>query len=130
MKTALISALLVGSGGFFGAMLRYGISGLVQKHLLAMSTFPYGTLVVNIIGCLMIGLLMGLVEARQLFMPEFRNFAVVGLLGGFTTFSTFGFETFKLAQDGEWLPAAFNVGVHIIACLTAVWFGYSLASWR
>ncbi len=125
MKEALINAALVGSGGFAGAVFRYGLSGLVHRKI-PLSTFPYGTLAVNLLGCLLIGVFAGLVESRQLFGPEFRRFALIGLLGGFTTWSTFGYETFAMLRDAEYLRAAGNVGVHLVLGLVLVWLGYSL----
>ena len=125
LKEALINAALVGSGGFAGAVFRYGLSGLVHRKI-PLSTFPYGTRAVNLLGCLLIGVFAGLVESRQLFGPEFRRFALIGLLGGFTTWSTFGYETFAMLRDSEYLRAAGNVGVHLVLGLVLVWLGYSL----
>jgi len=129
LKSALINALLVGSGGFAGALLRYGLSGFVHRQA-SLATFPHGTLVVNLLGCALIGVFAGLSESRQLFGPELRTFALIGVLGGFTTFSTFGYETFALGRDGEYLRAIVNVGAHVILGLGAVWLAYSLASSR
>ena len=127
MKTALINAALVGTGGFIGAIARYGISGLVQRSA-ALSSFPYGTLAVNMLGCLLIGIAVGLVESRQVFGPDFKLFAVVGLLGGFTTWSTFGYETLTLLREAEYLRATANVAIHVMLGLVLVWTGYALAS--
>ncbi|MEE3236806.1 MAG: fluoride efflux transporter CrcB [Pseudomonadota bacterium] len=127
MKAALINAALVGTGGFIGAIARYGISGLVQRSA-ALSSFPYGTLAVNMLGCLLIGIAVGLVDSRQVFGPDFKLFAVVGLLGGFTTWSTFGYETLTLLRDAEYLRATANVAIHVMLGLVLVWAGYSLAS--
>lgn len=129
LKTVLLNALLVGSGGFAGAVLRSALAGAVHRHLPA-ATFPYGTLCVNLLGCLGIGALAGLADSRQLFAPEMRAFAFIGLLGGFTTFSTFGYETFAMARDGEHLQAALNIGLHLVLGLTMVWLAYGLASSR
>ena len=129
MKTTLISALIVGSGGFLGALARYGLSGLVQRQVPHVA-FPYGTLVVNLVGCLAIGVIVGLVETRQLFGAEFRRFALVGILGGFTTFSTFGYETFAMLREAEYLRAILNVGVQVLLGLALVWLGYNLAASR
>ena len=129
MRTALISAMLVGSGGFLGALLRYGLSGLVQNRSTA-ATFPYGTLAVNLIGCLVIGVFVGLIDARQLFSPEARTFALIGVLGGFTTFSTFGYEAFALVRDGEFVRAIVYVGLHVVLGVSLVWMGYSLTMSR
>jgi fluoride exporter len=89
--------------------------------------FPYGTLVVNIVGCLLIGFLSGLAENRSVFGPEVRLFLFIGILGGFTTFSSFGYETFSLARDNENLAAAVNVFAQLILGLVGVWFGNTLA---
>ena len=119
-------ALLVGTGGFLGSVLRYGLSGLVHR-LAPFATFPYGTLAVNVTGCLAIGVLGGLTESRQLLGPDLRLFLFLGLLGGFTTFSTFGYETLALLRDSEQLRAATNVLMQVFAGLSAVWLGYSLS---
>jgi CrcB protein len=117
---------LVGCGGFFGAMLRYGMSGAVQR-LAPFSSFPLGTLTVNVSGSLLIGVLAGLVELRQMLGPEARLFLMIGLLGGFTTFSSFAYETLALGQDGQYLLAALNALSSVALCLLAVWIGYRLA---
>ena len=129
MKTVLLNALLVGVGGFLGALARFGLSGLVHRQL-PLTTFPFGTLAVNLVGCLLIGVILGLVESRQLFGPEFRTFALIGVLGAFTTFSTFGYETFAMVRDGEHLRALLNVGVQVILGLAMVWLGYAITSSR
>ena len=127
MKTALINAAVVGLGGFLGALARYGLSGLVHR-LVPLTTFPYGTLVVNLLGCLLIGLVAGLAESRQLFGPEFRTFILIGILGAFTTFSTFAFETFALIRDDEYVWATANVAMHVIPGLALVWLGYNIVA--
>ena len=129
MREALINAAIVGSGGFLGALARYGASGFVHRHV-APTTFPVGTLAVNLLGCLAIGAAAGLVESRQLFGPQFRVFALIGVLGGFTTFSTFGYETFAMMRDGEYLRALGNVAAQVICGLALVWFGYVLTASR
>ena len=129
LSSALLNALLVGSGGFAGAILRYALGGVVHRQL-PLATFPYGTLCVNLLGCILIGALAGLADSRQLFPPELRTFAFIGLLGGFTTFSTFGFETMALARDGEYLRAASNVGLHVFFGLALCWLAYGLTSSR
>lgn len=127
MKAALINAALVGSGGFIGAIFRYGLSGFVQRSA-PLSAFPLGTLAVNMAGCLLIGIVVGLVDSRQLFGPEARLFLLIGVLGGFTTYSTFGYETFGLLRDGDFLRALVNVGIHILLGLALVWAGYAVAT--
>lgn len=126
MKTALFNAAYVGAGGFIGAVCRYFLSGLVQRGAGVMG-FPYGTLAVNMIGCLAIGIVVGLIDTRQALHPEFRVFLLVGVLGGFTTYSTFGLETFALLKEANLLRAATNVTVHVVLGLALVWLGYGLA---
>ena len=125
MKTWMLNLLLVGGGGFFGAICRYSLGGAVHQWT-QISTFPLGTMVVNILGCFCIGLGGGLMELRQLFTPELRLFLLIGFLGGFTTFSTFGFESWALMRDGEFFLAAVNVVIQVLVGLTAVWFGFGL----
>ena len=129
MKAVLINSALVGSGGFVGALLRYGLSGLVHRQI-PFATFPYGTMAVNLLGCLLIGAFAGLAESRQLFGPELRTFALIGLLGGFTTFSTLGYETFAMIRDDEYLLAVANVGAQVVLGLALVWVGYVLTASR
>jgi CrcB protein len=122
---------LIGMGGFMGSVLRYWLSGWVQQAFNT-SLYPFGTLTVNLLGCLAIGFLSGLAEQRGVFTPEARAFTFIGVLGGFTTFSTFGNETFGLLQDGQTLPALVNLVLHLIFGLGAVWLGRTLAFliWR
>ena len=129
LKAIFLQAFLVGLGGFLGALCRYALAGLVHRGL-PQTTFPVGTLTVNLLGCLLIGYLAGLADSRQLFTPELRLFAFIGLLGGFTTFSTFGFETFALARDAGYVQAVVNVGLHVVLGLMLVWLAYSLATSR
>lgn len=129
LKVALTYAAMVGSGGFLGALARYVISGLVQREF-PLATFPYGTLVVNLVGCFAIGVLAGISESRQFFGPDARLFVFVGVLGGFTTFSTLGYETIVLMRDADLFPAFANIGLHVIAGLALVWLGYAAATWR
>lgn len=109
-----------------GALMRFGLGGLVHR-LLPRATFPFGTLVVNLLGCLLIGSVAGLAESRQLLGPALRVFVFIGLLGGFTTYSTFGYETFTMLRDGEALRASVNVLSHVLLGLLAVWLGYTLS---
>ena len=118
--------LWVGFGGFLGSIGRYLLGGYVQ-HLLRGTGFPYGTLAVNLTGCLLIGFLSQWVETRGFLSSETRLFVFVGLLGGFTTFSTFGNETMNLWQSGD-SPAAFaNIVVHVAFGLSAAWLGHVIA---
>lgn len=115
--------LVIGLGGFLGAVARYYVSGLPYRWL--GTSFPYGTLLVNFTGCLLIGALMSLGEERDVFSPELRLFIFIGVLGAFTTFSTFGYETLKLLQDSQFGYALWNAGGHVIVCLAAVWGGWT-----
>ncbi|MDH5642292.1 MAG: fluoride efflux transporter CrcB [Nitrospira sp.] len=127
----MIKLLLIGTGGFIGSILRYLVSGSVQaaSHSIA---FPYGTLAVNVAGCFLIGFLSELAEIRSFLSSDTRTFLIVGILGGFTTFSAFGNETMSLLRDGERALAMMNVSAQILLGLGAVWLGYSLAYqiWR
>lgn len=125
-RSSLYQLLLVGLGGFFGSALRYLVSGWGHR-LFPQAFFPVGTLLVNGLGCLVMGFLGGLADQRQLFGPETRLFVLIGLLGGFTTFSTFAFETFALAQDAEYWKAIFNIVVQVVLGLVAAWAGYTVA---
>ncbi len=118
--------LLAGLGGLFGAMGRHGLSGLSQR-LAGSTSFPVGTLAVNVLGCLAMGLLAGLAESRGAFTPERQAFLLTGLLGGFTTFSAFGYETVQLLRSGMPGQAALNVGLQLGAGLAAVAGGLWLA---
>lgn len=115
--------LFIGSG--LGGVLRYALAGGVQK--MANGGFPLGTLAVNVIGCLLIGFLTAALSGRVLLQEEYRIALLVGLLGGFTTFSTFGLETFTLLNDGQTVRALWNIAVSVSAGLAAVWIGYRLA---
>ena len=118
---------MVGCGGFIGAISRYAVSGWLQAAEPG-SAFPWGTVIVNLSGCLLIGVVAGLVEARDLFPAEFRLFLLVGLLGGFTTFSTFGYETFAMLRDAAYLRALAYVGIQVLAGLALVGAGFLLGS--
>lgn len=117
--------LVVGLGGFVGAIARYGLSGLVHRWF--SGAFPAGTLVVNVTGCLAIGLLMSLVEDRQLLSPGARLFLMIGLLGSFTTFSTFGYETFECLRENDLRGAALSVLANVFLGLGAVVLGRAVA---
>ena len=120
----MLLILLVGIGGFFGAVMRYLVSGWVQD-IFSTPSFPYGTLTVNVTGCLLIGLLAGLSENRNLLGPETRALVLIGVLGGFTTFSAFSYESLELLRAGESMAAFSNVGLQVCLGLAAVWVGYS-----
>src|SRR5207302_3948870 len=117
---------LAGIGGFVGTILRYSVSGLVQD-LSRSIDFPYGTLAVNLIGCLAIGFLSQLAETHGVFTAETRTLIFIGLLGGFTTFSAFSNETINLWRDGENFLAAANIAAHLVLCLGAAWLSRAFA---
>ena len=125
MRTALLNLIYVGVGGFFGSIGRYMLAGAVYR-IFPNLNFPIGTTVVNILGCFLIGFITGLVEVRNLLSPEWRIFILIGLLGGFTTFSTFGFETFALLRDGAFAAVFANVLVQVIIGISAVWLGFNI----
>lgn len=114
--------LLVSLGGFVGTALRYGLGGLVSRTK-AGAAFPLGTFAVNLLGCLLIGALAALVETRGILSGTSRAVIFIGVLGGFTTFSSFGYETLQLARGGQHLAAASFVLMQIMICLPAVWLG-------
>ena len=122
----MLPILLVGAGGFLGSILRYVLSGWAHR-ILDNPWFPYGTLVVNVTGSQAIGFLAGLADSRSLFSSEARLFVFIGLLGGFTTFSSLTIETFSLARSAQLLAAAMNVTLQLFLGLVAVWLGNLLA---
>jgi CrcB protein len=117
----LVRTLVVGAGGFLGSAARYLLQGLVYRYVPA--DFPYATFLINVSGCYAIGFLG--VLAQELFVvgPTARLFLMVGILGGYTTFSTFGYETVQLLREGSGLLAAANVGGQVVLGLVAVWAG-------
>jgi CrcB protein len=117
--------LLVGGGGFLGSIARYVLGGLVL-HSTGASRLPYGTLVVNVTGCLAIGVIAGLAERASLFTPATRLFLITGFLGGYTTFSAFAFETVFLAREHAWASALGNVLAQVALGLVAVVAGFKL----
>ncbi len=127
----MVNILLVGFGGFIGSVLRYLASGYIQQATKSID-FPYGTLAVNVIGCFVIGFLSQLAESRGAFTNEARLFVFVGILGGFTTFSSFANETLNLARDSQTMNALANVGANVIFGLFAVWLGRTVSYliWR
>jgi CrcB protein len=115
--------IFVGSG--LGGVCRYALSGWAQR--LGNGSFPLGTLMVNLVGCLVIGFLSAAFAGRWLVREEYRIAIIVGVIGGFTTFSAFGVETFALLNDGQYVPAVANVAASVVFGLSAVWIGYRLA---
>lgn len=118
--------LWLAAGGAAGTLLRYAVGGWIGRA--TGGTFPWGTLVINVTGCLGIGALAGLLDRGGLLSPVLRMALMVGLLGGFTTFSSFGLETFRLLADAQWGAAAAYVLVSNSAGLAAVWLGHRVVS--
>ena len=127
----MTKTLLVGLGGFLGSVLRFLLGGVVQG-LFRSASFPIGTLAVNALGCFAIGALSEVAETRGILSDRTRAFAVIGVLGGFTTFSAFSNETLNLFRDGQGVPAAANVVAQVGLGLAAVWVGRvaAYALWR
>ena len=125
---SLLSVFYVALGGALGSVSRY-LLGTWTQALSKSIDFPYGTLTVNLLGCFVIGFLSQLAEARGAFTSESRAFVFIGILGGFTTFSSFGNDTFNLLRDGEPLNALANIGANVIVGLALVWLGRIVAYW-
>lgn len=119
---SLFIILLVGCGGFLGAAGRYVLGGCVMQHTLA-AQFPWSTFAVNVLGCILMGLLAGAMERLDLLYPNLRFFLITGILGGFTTFSAFGLETVYLLRRGEVLLAGAYAAGSVFVCVAAVWVG-------
>ena len=117
---------LIALFGAIGTLARYGLQGLVQTRM--GTTFPYGTLLINLTGCLLLGFIGQLTLNRMLISSELRIAIAVGLFGGYTTFSSFGWETAKMLEDGEWLRATTYVGASVIAGLLLSVAGIRLAN--
>ena len=120
----MLSYLWVCLGGAIGSGARFWISGLVAQKI--GQTFPFGTLVVNVTGSFIIGVFaaMSVPEGRWILTPSTREFLMIGLCGGYTTFSSFSVQTLALAQEGEWFRAAANSIASFALCLIAVWLGH------
>ena len=122
----MMKLLLVGAGGFLGSIARYLLSNFVQ--LSSNSRFPVGTLLVNVMGCFVIGLLSQIGESREVFSAETRAFIFVGILGGFTTYSSFGNETINLWRNNDSGFALLNVALQLTLGLGAVVLGRMIGS--
>ena len=120
--------LLVAIGSAIGGVSRFWLSGAISRSF--GESFPWGTVIVNISGCLVIGLFATLTgtEGRVYVPGEWRQFFMIGICGGYTTFSSFSLQTLNLAQDGEWLQAGGNVVGSVVLCLVAVWLGHIAAA--
>ena len=121
MRIALIAIF-----GAIGTLARYGLQGVVQIRL--GGTFPYGTLLVNLTGCFLLGLIGQFTMNRMVISPDWRIAIAVGFFGGYTTFSSFGWETAKLLEEGAWLPASTYVVASVVAGLLLSVAGIRLAN--
>lgn len=121
----MVNILIIGIGGFLGAITRYGVALWVGQRW--GRSFPLGTFLINISGSFLIGLLMSLFTERFMVNPQWRLMLVVGFLGAYTTFSTFEYETGALVNDGEWLLAMLNVLLSVIVGFIALKFGEIIA---
>jgi CrcB protein len=126
----MLAYLWIGIGGALGSMARYGIGDLVSEKF--GDVFPWGTLVVNIIGSFLIGFLGALTAAEGKLDPRSRvfvtQFFMYGICGGYTTFSSFSWQTLQRLQDRQWLAAGGNIFLSVVLCMIGVWFGYLLGS--
>jgi CrcB protein len=118
--------LIVGAGGFFGAISRYLVARLTSGLL---GSFPLGTLLVNVSGSFLIALILYSASfGTYLISPEFRNFATIGFIGAFTTMSTLAYETFHFTELSDYLMAGLNIGLNITLCLLAIYLGKETAT--
>lgn len=117
--------MAIALGGAVGAVLRFLATNGV--HRLLGKDFPYGTLLVNVLGSLLMGFLFIMLVERELVSELWRSAILIGLIGAFTTFSTFSFETLTLMESGEWLKAGLNIVLNVTVCIVATWLGFSLA---
>ena len=127
----MFKLLLLVCGGALGTLTRYGLNGFISehqsKHYAWSAVFPLGTLVVNVSGCFVIGVIAAVSDAslgRAWVKPEWRDFLMVGFCGGYTTFSSYGLQTLNLARDGEWLSVVANVAGSNLLGLFAVYLGW------
>jgi CrcB protein len=123
----MLTYLFIALGGALGSITRYWIAGAVAERV--GEQFPWGTILINITGSFLIGLFFGLtgMEGRWLATPNTRAFLLVGICGGYTTFSSFSLQTLVLMRNGEWFRAGANCVISVILCLIAVWLGHTLA---
>ena len=124
----MLAYLWVAIGGALGSVARFGLNGLISARL--GETFPWGTLAINITGSFLIGIFAAYSDpdGRAMISPGVRQFFMIGICGGYTTFSSFSLQTLRLAQDREWLYAGGNIVLSVVLCLVAVWLGFVLGS--
>ena len=113
--------LMVGIGGFLGAVARFWVGGYVYDRM--GTKFPYGTFVINVSGCFFLGLVMTLLTERTHMHPNWRYLLPIGFIGAYTTFSTFEYETLAVARDGQWLTALLNILLSVVCGFVAIWLG-------
>lgn len=118
--------LWIGLGGALGSVARYLFSMAILRA--SGSLFPIGTFGVNLVGCVLFGAIAGAAEQRVQLAPDLRMFLLVGVLGGFTTFSTYAFESFSLIRDGQFAAAAVNIVGQVVAGLVGLWAGYVITN--
>lgn len=118
--------ILIAVFGAVGTLARYGLQGVIQFR--TGGTFPYGTLTINLTGCFLLGLIGQLTLNRMVIPPDWRVAIAVGFFGGYTTFSSFGWETAKMLEDGEWLPASLYVAASVVVGLLLSVTGIRLAN--
>jgi len=119
--------MLVGIGGALGSVARAGMTDLITRWM--GSQFPFGTVAVNVTGALIMGLIAGYGETepgKLIFSPATRTFLMIGVMGGYTTFSSFSLQTFLLMEQGNWTGAFLNVLLSVLLCVTGIWLGFSI----
>lgn len=123
-----MNILLIAIGGAVGSVCRYLVTSAVVRALGTL--FPAGTFVVNVLGCVLFGTITGLAQERITLTPEVRALLLAGLLGGFTTFSSYMNESMVLVREGQFVWAGLNLGGQVVAGFVAFWLAFSVASWR
>jgi fluoride exporter len=121
----LIRYVMIGIGGFFGAIARYQVAVLIQTRVAA--GFPWGTLVVNVSGCLVMGVVATLLTERLVVNPHWRFLVPIGFIGAYTTFSTFEYELFQANTEGAWLISGAYLMASVVAGYAALWAGVILS---
>ena len=124
----MLTYVAVAVGGAAGAMTRYGLARVIDHRL--GGAFPYGTLSVNLLGSLAIGILWALLDKQADVPVELKQLLTVGFLGAFTTFSTFSLDTMQLLQDAAYGKAMVNVLMNVVLCIAAAWLGTQITRWR
>jgi len=121
-----VNLLLIAIGGALGSVARYLFSTLILRA--SGSLLPIGTFAVNLVGCVVFGCIIGAAQQRFILTPQARAFLLIGVLGGFTTFSSYAYESFALVQDAQFAAAAFNIVGQVVAGLVGLWAGYVITN--